>query len=113
MGPESRKYLWDACRAADRVSRFVAGRTLEEYVADEFLRSAVERQFEIVGEALSHLRRADPETAAAIPDLQRAVAFRNILIHGYATVNDRTVWGIVTVDLPALRGALHELLERT
>jgi uncharacterized protein with HEPN domain len=74
------------------------------------LRSAVERQFEIVGEALAQLRKVDAETAATIPELPRIVAFRNILIHGYATVDDRIVWGVVEGSLPALRAALKKLL---
>ncbi len=56
------------------------------------LRSAVERQFEIIGEAFSGLRRVDAGMAAAIPDLTRIIAFRNILIHAYASVDDRLVW---------------------
>lgn len=48
--------------------------------------------------------------AAEIPELPRVVAFRNILIHGYATVDDRLVWGVVEGDLPALRAALERLL---
>lgn len=111
MRPESRAFVWDACQAADRVARFVAGKTLENYIADELLRSAVERQLEIVGEALAAFRRSDPDDAVAIPDLPRAVALRNILIHRYATVNDRIVWGIVAVDLPTLRTILRRLLE--
>ena len=55
------------------------------------LRSAVERQFEIVGEALSQLAKAAPELAAQIPDLPRIVAFRNILRHGYAVVDNTIV----------------------
>ncbi len=74
------------------------------------LRAAVERQFEIIGEALSGLKRVDPAAAAAIPDLARIIAFRNILIHGYASVDDRLVWGVVESDLPALRSALDRLL---
>jgi uncharacterized protein with HEPN domain len=77
---------------------------------DEMLRAAVERQFEIIGEALSGLKRVDPAAAAAIPDLARIIAFRNILIHGYASVDDRLVWGVVESDLPALRSALDRLL---
>ena len=52
------------------------------------LRSAVERQFEIIGESLNRLSQVDPEYSKTIPDLPQIVAFRNILIHGYATVDD-------------------------
>ena len=75
------------------------------------LKSAVERQFEIIGEALNQLSRVDPELAASIPDLGRLVAFRNILIHGYAVVDDEIVWGAATNRLPALVAAISELLE--
>ena len=64
----------------------------------------------IAGEALAALRRADPALAAAIPDLPRVVAFRNILVHGYAAVDDRLVWAVVERDLAALRDTLTRLL---
>ena len=111
MQPESRKYLWDASQAADRIARFVAGKTFDVYQTDDLLRSAVERQFEIIGESLSLLRKLDAATAAKIPELPRIVAFRNILIHGYATVDDQVVWGVVEGSLPQLRDALRKLLE--
>ena len=62
MPPDSRTYLWDALRAAELVKTFSAGRGFTEYQADAMLRSAVERQFEIVGEALNQLSKTDPET---------------------------------------------------
>jgi uncharacterized protein with HEPN domain len=74
------KYLWDARPAAEKLTRFAAGRTVDDYLADELLRLAVERQFEIIGEALNGLRRADPTQASQVPDLSRIVAFRNVLI---------------------------------
>ena len=112
MRPESRKYVWDALQAADRIARFTAGKSLEAYQGDDLLRSAVERQFEIIGEALSQFRGVDPDAATAIPDLARIVAFRNILIHGYASVDDRLVWGVVEGNLPLLRSALDDLLKK-
>lgn len=74
------------------------------------LRSAVERQFGIIGEALSRLARDDGDVAAAIPDHGTIVAFRNILIHGYATVDDRIVWGVIENHLARLRKTVRELL---
>ena len=91
--------LWDARAAAQRVTRFTTGKTFAEYEADDYFRSAVERQFEIIGEAFSQLSRLDPATAAAIPTLPRIVAFRNVLIHGYASVDNKLVWGVVETHL--------------
>jgi uncharacterized protein with HEPN domain len=110
MHPDSAKLLWDAQQATQRISRFTAGKSFEQYVGDELLRSGVERQFEIVGEALNQLSRLDPATAATIPDLPRIVAFRNVLIHGYADVDDRVVWGVIESSLIALQEALRLLL---
>lgn len=70
------------------------------------LRPAVERQFEIVGEAFAGLRRVDPDLAARIPDLSRMVAFRNVLVHGYATVDDRLIWDVGEGHLPGLIAVL-------
>jgi uncharacterized protein with HEPN domain len=109
-GEESRKYLWDASNAAERILRFIGKRVFDDYLEDEMLRAAVERQFEIIGEALSRLRRVDSDKAAAVPDLGRIVAFRNILIHAYATVDDHLVWGVIESELPKLRAALDLLL---
>lgn len=75
------------------------------------LRSAVERQFEIIDEALNQLSKVDGKLAAQVPDLARIVAFRNILIHGYATVDDALVWQVLTERLPRLADVLRQLLE--
>jgi uncharacterized protein with HEPN domain len=80
MAPEAAKYLWDAQAAALRIQRFIQGKTFDDYLADELLRSGVERQFEIIGEALGQLRKQFPEVAAQIADLPRVVGFRNVLI---------------------------------
>ncbi|WIT13325.1 DUF86 domain-containing protein [Paucibacter sediminis] len=110
MAPDSAKYLWDALQAAERAGRFVQGKTFADYLQDEMLRSAVERQLEIVGEALGQLRKGDPATAATIPDLPQAVALRNVLVHAYATANDKLVWGVVEQHLTPLCERLRMLL---
>lgn len=110
MHADARKLLWDAQRAADRIAKFTKDKGFSEYESDDLLRSAVERQFEIIGEALNHLLRADPETAASIPSHERIIAFRNVLIHGYASVDNRLVWGVVENNLGPLRAALASLL---
>ncbi len=74
------------------------------------LRAAVERRFEIIGEALNQLKGIQPQIAAQIPQLAQAVAFRNLLIHGYAQIDDWTVWRTVQEDLPSLRDIVDKLL---
>jgi uncharacterized protein with HEPN domain len=107
---EAAKYLWDAQRAAERIARFAADRNFDDYLADEMLRAAVERQFEIIGEAFVGLRRVDPALAEGILDLPRIIAFRNVLIHAYATVDARLVWGVIENDLPRLQTTITQLL---
>ncbi len=110
MHADAGKLIWDARHAAERVARYTAGKTLVDYQLDDLLRSAVERQFEIMGEALGALRRVDPQTASLIAELPRIVAFRNLLIHGYASVDDRIVWGVVEGQLQPLIQTLTQLL---
>ena len=74
------------------------------------LRSAVERQFEIIGEALNQLLRREPVLQKKISNAPLIIAFRNRLIHGYANVSDEVVWGIVEGYLPVLSGEVQALL---
>lgn len=111
MPPEIRKYLFDILEACDRLRLFTFGKTFEDYAADILLQSAVERQFEIAGEALSQALRLDPRLAERIRDAARIVAFRNRLIHGYANVSSVLVWGILEADLLTLRTDVTTLLD--
>jgi uncharacterized protein with HEPN domain len=105
-----KKLMWDAREAARQVARITAGLSYEDYLANDLMRWAVERQFMIVGEALSVLRRIDPVLASHIPDLARIVGFRNVLVHGYTGVDDSLVWRVIERELPALTAALANLL---
>jgi uncharacterized protein with HEPN domain len=111
MRPDPRKYLWDAASAAEQAQSFAAGQSFDDYLANAMLRAAIERQFEIIGEALNQLSRVDPQLASAIPDLPRIVAFRNILIHGYATVDDALVWQVLRERLPELLRVMRTILD--
>jgi uncharacterized protein with HEPN domain len=110
MRLEARKYLFDMQQAAELIARFTTGRTFADYTEDPMLRSAVERQFEILGEAAAKLGKLDSVLAGQISDHRRIVAFRNLLIHGYDAILDEVVWGIVETQLPLLRKTLDELL---
>jgi uncharacterized protein with HEPN domain len=103
MTVATRKLLLDVREAGESILQHTAGKSLAEYSADRFFRRAVEREFEIIGEALNRIDRLDPPTAARISQLRRIVDLdRNRIIHGYDTVDDAVVWGIVEKRLPLL-----------
>jgi uncharacterized protein with HEPN domain len=107
---DPKSLLWDAREAAEVIATITAGKSFADFGGDIVLRSAVERQFEIVGEALAQLARLDLGMAAKVPDLREIVAFRNVLIHGYAVIDPARVWRVVEDNLPQLRRVLAALL---
>lgn len=109
MQPRSASLLWDVQRALERIHGFVLGSSWDDYRRDSLLRSAVERQFEIAGEAMSVLRKIDPRTAERVPNSHRMIGMRNILIHAYAKVNDDTVWRAIG-DIEPVLGAVEAML---
>lgn len=110
MRLEARKLLEDVRRAGELIAGFVAGKDLAAYAADPLLRSAVERQFEVLGEALNRLARTDPHLAHRITHTARIIGFRSILIHGYDLVDHEVVWDVVETHLPLLRNEVQDLL---
>ena len=92
---ELRKYLFDILQACDLLVQFTARKSLDDYSADALLRSGVERQFEIIGEALSQALRVEPALSARISATRRLIAFRNRLIHGYDSLADEVIWGVL------------------
>jgi len=110
MPPETAKLLYDMKSAAERIARFTANRSIDDYLNDEMIRSAVERQFEIIGEAMTRLIKRDVATAAKITDYKKIAGFRNALIHGYDSIDDKTSWRAVTSHLPILAAEVEQLL---
>ena len=110
MQPRSRKLLEDVRDAAAFVRQITGDRTLPQYSADRMLRQAVERNFEIIGEALKRLAAGDPATAGRIGEYQQIIAFRNVLIHGYDLVDHAVVWSVIETQLPVLVDDVSTLL---
>jgi uncharacterized protein with HEPN domain len=111
MKLEAQKYLYDIQRAAGLLREFTDGKMFADYEGDALLRSAVERQFEVIGEAMAQLARTDEPLADRISQYQRIIAFRNVLIHGYADVDDRLVWDVINTNLPRLIREVDAILE--
>jgi uncharacterized protein with HEPN domain len=84
------------------LTTFVSGKTFADYSSNALLRSGVERQLTIVGEALNRLTKVEPIAASAITDARQIIAFRNILVHGYDIIRNEVVWGILENDLSRL-----------
>ncbi|HTV79151.1 MAG TPA: HepT-like ribonuclease domain-containing protein [Steroidobacteraceae bacterium] len=98
MRREPAAFLWDVHEAALRIHEVL-------------VQSAVERQFEIIGEALNQLSKVSPDIASRIPDCDQIIAFRNILIHGYAVLDIAIVWKVIQQHLPVMEEAVMRLLD--
>ncbi len=105
------KLLHDVREAALAISQFVSGKKYDDYNRNELLRSAVERKFEIIGEALNRIKTEEPIILDKIRGYRSIISFRNILAHGYDSIDDRIVWGIVEEDLGNLLQDIENLLE--
>ena len=105
-----KKWLLDAASACRLISKFTYQRDFEQYDSDLMLCSAVERQFEIVGEALNRAKTEEPSVIDHIPDIRRIIGLRNRIIHGYDTVDNQIVWDIAHTELPAMLQQLESLI---
>ena len=110
MPRDARAYLADIVESCDAIESAVRGLDLTTYQSNRLVRSSVEREFIIIGEALAALSRVAPETFGAITHARRIVDFRNQLTHEYPTVDDALVWAIVETDVPVLRRECVALL---
>ena len=113
MPPEALKLLVDIQRSLALISEFTVGMNYEMYRLDEKSRAAVERKFEIIGEASTRLRDRFPDLFSEIASGPQIIGFRNRLIHGYDNVDDAIIWDIITRKLPELGSQITELINRT
>lgn len=111
MHARSLKWLEDIRDAAAFIGQVMHGQSIEAYGADRLLRQAVERNFEIIGEAIKRLAQHDPGTAVRIAHYAQIIAFRNVLIHGYELVDHSLVWSAVQTQLPVLLRDVAAILD--
>ena len=104
-------YLADVVEACDAIKATLRGVDLAAYKSQRATRSAIEREFMIIGEAVGSLSRSNPELATGVSHARLIVGFRNQLAHDYASIDDETVLAIAENDVPILRAECAALLE--
>ncbi len=110
MPRDAKKLIYDIRRACQATLMFCQGRSLDEYLADLMLRSACERQLEIIGEAMTRLRDHHEATFGSVAHGSAIIAFRNRLIHGYDSVDSEIVWDVIERKIPELERAAASLI---
>lgn len=109
MQPEGLKYLSDILQAIREIESFFPdGYRFTDYQKNLMQRKAVERELEIIGEAMNCLMKVAPDLN--IPEAKRVIALRNRVIHGYDRVDDVLVWSVVVNHLPELKKKVAGLI---
>jgi len=111
MPRDSRVYLEDILDAISRIRRYVGASRFEAFAADERTVDAVARNLEVIGEAVkqipAELRDSNPDI-----DWKRIAGFRDVLIHGYFSIDLEIIWDVVQNKLPALDARVRQMLQQ-
>ncbi|MEO1001752.1 MAG: HepT-like ribonuclease domain-containing protein [Cyanobacteria bacterium J06638_7] len=111
MARDLSAYFQDILEACNSIEDVMSGVSLEEYRSKRAVRSAVEREFIIIGEALRRVSALDETLLSSISNSRAIVDFRNLLAHDYGAVDDDAVFGLVYSDLIVLKAEVGELLD--
>ena len=111
MNIEIRGHLLDIRQAANLIIDHTAAITFEQYEENQILRSAVERQFEIIGEATRRLANDDQSIAEKITGYQTIIGLRNRIAHEYDNIANQTIWNTIQNNLPTLLTEVNNLLQ--
>jgi uncharacterized protein with HEPN domain len=105
------KCLYDIKIAAEEIDSFfeTESRDFHNYKGNSLLKRAIERNLEIIGEAMNRILKEDPDFNLEIA--KRIIGLRNQIIHGYDTVSDESIWGIITNHLPKLKTEVDSLIK--
>lgn len=112
MRRSAEAYLADVIDACAAIQEALDGVSVDAYGASRLLRSAVEREFMIIGEALANLGRLAPEVEGSVSHTRMIVGFRNRLAHDYAAIDDEAVFRIAEHDVAPLRAECEALLSQ-
>ena len=109
MDDEIKKYLFDIQEAISSIEEYLgAARDFTVYKSSKMLRRAVERELEIIGEAMNRISKLD--ATIKISAKHQIISMRNRVIHGYDKIDDEIVWGTIVRHLPRLKTEIEELL---
>jgi len=110
MDFEIKKYLFDIQESIESIGKYLGNkRDFNAYMANKMLRRAVEREFEIIGEAMNRIEKLNPEIE--ISSKRQIISMRNRVIHGYDKIDNEIVWGTIVRHLPNLKIEIHNLLK--
>lgn len=106
------KYLYDIKLAIGEIDSFFESqpRNYENYIQNPLLKRAIERNLEIIGEAMSRILKEDPDFH--IENSKKIIGLRNQIIHGYDSISDESIWGIVNIHVPKLKTEIELLISR-
>lgn len=109
MKLEVKKYLFDIKESIDSIENYLGDqRDFSVYVSNKMLRRAIEREFEIIGEAMNRIEKVD--SSINISSKKQIISMRNRVIHGYDKIDNEIVWGIIVRHLPTLKEEIESLL---
>ncbi len=109
MTEREKKYLADILRSLSLIEAFLEGVTsFDLYTSDEKTKSAVERQLSIIGEAVNHFAKEQPETT--IENAKQIIGLRNRLVHAYDSIDDTIIWSILMLQIIPLKKEVEKLL---
>lgn len=110
MNNELKKFLFDIQVSIESIENFLGEtRDFNIYKSNKMLRRAVEREFEIIGEALNSLDKLDPNIG--ISSKRQIIGMRNRVIHGYDKIDDEIIWGTILRHIPVLKSEIANLLK--
>ena len=103
MPHDPAKLIEDIRISIREIDCFCTNRQGADFESDAMLQRAIEREREIIGEALNRLIRIDEENVeSAIPEYRAIIGLRNIIAHGYDVVDPMIVWDVVINHIPKL-----------
>ncbi len=110
MEHEIKKFLFDIIESINSIESFLGDtREFKIYMENKMLRRAVEREFEIIGEAMSRIDKINPDII--ISSKRQIINMRNRVIHGYDKIDNEIIWGTIVRHLPSLKQEITELLK--